>query len=461
MTNKHTFLKTLGLWDATAIVAGSMIGSGIFLVSSDIARQVDSAYLLLVVWFVAGLMTVSGALCYGEYAASLPHAGGQYVYLKKVWGNITGFLYGWTLFLVIQTGTLAAVAVAFAKFFKPFCPYISSDIIVLEFLNISISTQQLFAISLLVLLTIINSKGIKMGAIIQNVFTSTKIIALIGLILCGLFLGLNLESIQTNFAQGFEIPKIDISPLSLIAVALVGALFSSDAWNNVTFIASEVKDTAKNLPRALILGTGTVILLYFLTNLIFLLVLPISGIQNAIEDNVGNAVMSSILGGGEILISIIILISIFGCANGMTLAGARVYYAMANDGLFFKRLSEINPTTKTPQNSLALQCLWASILVLSGSYLQLLDYVIFAALLFYILTVGGLFRFRSKYPDLERPYKTLFYPFLPIFYCVLAIFVAINLLIFKPVYTWAGLLIVLSGIPVYFIWKKIRSKDTV
>ena len=448
--NSTNFKKTLNLFDAVTIVAGSMIGSGVFIVSADISRNVQSAWLLLLVWLIAGIMTILGALCYGEFAASMPEAGGQYVYLKKIWGEFVGFLYGWTLFLVIQTGIIAAVAVAFAKFLGVLIPGIGASRVLISWHGFGISSQQLAAISLIALLTIINARGVKFGALIQNIFTSTKVIALLGIILCGLLFGINFHIIHLNFSHIFN-ATTSISPFAAISIALVGALFSSDSWNNVTFVAAEIKNPEKNLPRALLLGTGMVIFLYLLVNLAYLFVLSLSQIQHAPDDIVGAAFMEAILGNpGKI---IIFIISAIGCINGSLLAGARVFYAMAKDGLFFKKLAILDSKANVPVNALIIEASWASLLVMSGSYMQLLDYVIFAALLFYILTISGLFIFRKKFPYVSRPYKTIGYPYSPIIYCILAFIVMINLLIYKPDYSWAGLLIVLTGIPVYFIWK--------
>ena len=459
--NSTNFNKTLNLFDAVAIVAGSMIGSGVFIVSADILRQVKSSWLLLLVWIIAGLMTILGALCYGEYAASIPEAGGQYIYLKKVWGKLVGFLYGWTLFLVIQTGTIAAVSVAFAKFLGVLLPGVSASNILIRWHGFGISTEQLAAICLIALLAFINSRGVKAGALVQNLFTSTKVIALTALILAGFLLGINFHIIHLNFSHAF-ITATTISPFTAVSVALVGALFSLDSWNNVTFVAAEIKKPEKNLPKALILGTGMVICLYLLLNLAYLFVLSIPQIQYAHDDIVGAAFMSAILGEmGKLVISVIILISAIGCVNGIILAGSRVFYAMANDGLFFKKLGILDPKTNVPLNALIIECIWASMLVMSGSYMQLLEYVIFAALLFYILTVSGLFIFRKKFPDIPRPYKAIGYPYSPIIYCILAFIVTLNLLIYKPAFSWIGLCLVLTGIPVYFVWNKIRQLNKV
>lgn len=447
------FKRELNLLDATSIVAGSMVGSGIFIVSADIARQVGNAWLLLLVWLVSAVITTMAALCYGEYAAAMPEAGGQYIYLKKVWGKLVGFLYGWVLFLVIQTGTVAAVAVAFAKFLSILFPQIASDVPVIG----GISQIQLIAIGLVSFLTYINTQGVKIGAIVQTLFTSTKMVALVGLVICGLFFGLNADVMMNNFEMS-SIP-LNMNVFSIVAVAMVGALFSSDAWFNVTFIASEIKNPKKNLPLSLVLGVGGVCLIYFLINLMYTGVLSLDAIQTAQADIVGATFFDAMFGNvGKVIISIIILISAFGCANGILLSGARVYWAMARDGLFFEKLGVIDSKTNVPVNALVIQGVWTCLLVLSGSYSDLLDYVIFAALLFYIMTIGGLFLFRKKFPDMERPYKTLWYPFLPAFYCVVAGFIAVNLIIFKPVYSLAGLGLLLLGVPVYYL-KSLHQKD--
>lgn len=459
--NVKNFVRTLNLFDATSLVAGAMIGSGIFIVSAQIARDVQSASLLLLVWLLAGVMTILAALCYGEFAASWPDAGGQYVYIKKIWGEITGFVYGWSLFLVIQTGTIAAVAIAFAKFFGILFPVVSSSYILINLFGISISTQQLVAISVLVIITGINARGLKDASLTQNIFTVAKVLALLGIILCGIFFGIKADVINLNFANALTVPSLNISPIAAVGVAMVGAIFSSDAWNNVTFIAGEIKKPERNLPLALFLGTGLVVLLYLCTNLIYLFVLPLSAIQTASEDIVGATLMQAIFGNpGQNIMAIIILISAFGCLNGMILAGARVYYAMAKDGLFFKKLAMLGNKSKVPENSLYLQCIWASILVMSGSYSALLEYEICTALLFYIITVGGIFVCRKKYPNIPRPYKAVGYPFFPILYCTIALFVVVTLLIYRPETTWPGFIIVLTGIPVYFFWKK-KSKTII
>lgn len=458
--NSKNFAKTLNLFDAVAIVAGAMIGSGIFIVSSDIAKDVQSTGLLLLVWFIAGIMTLIGALSYGEFAASLPEAGGQYVYIRKVWGEISGFLYGWTLFLVIQTGSIAAVSIAFAKFLGILFPIVSASNHLFNLYNFSISSQQLVAIILIIFLTGINLQSVTLASRIQNTVTVTNILALSGIIICGLLIGLNPEVISGNLSTAFTLPQLDTNIYSIVGIGLVGSLFAFDGWNNLTFIAAEIKNTERNLPLALLFGTGIVVVLYFLTNLIYLSALSLNDIQNAHNGIVGATFMQSLFGTyGKVIISVIILIAAFGCVNSMVLAGPRVFYAMAKDGLFFKKLANLGEKSNVPENSLFLQCFWSIVLVMSGSFSQLLDYLIFASLLFYIMTIGGLFIFRKKYPDIPRPYKAIGYPYLPIIYCAIGVFIEINLLIYKPLYTWPGLIIVLTGIPVYYFWKKFSKVD--
>jgi len=452
--------KTLGLMDAISVVSGSMIGSGIFIVSSDIASRVHSTYLLLMIWLIAGIMTIFGAMSYGELAASIPETGGQYVFLKKLWGKLIGFLYGWTFFLVIQSGVIAAVSVAFAKFLGIIVPVVDSTHYLFKFGWLKFSTEQFVAILIILLITHINTKGVKYGVILQNIFTVAKIASLLGVIFCGLFIGFKPEIFGANFSNFWVIPTYDMNVFSLVAITLVGALFSADAWVNLTFIASEIKKPEKNLPLALFLGTLIVIVLYLLTNFAYLSVLPLAQIINTGGDIVAASMMSSIFGSyGTVIISIIILISAFGCINGNVLAGARVLYAMADDGVFFQKLSILDEKTDAPVNALMLQAFWACCLVLSGSFSQLLDYIMFAALLFYILTVGSVFILRKKHPEIPTPYKVPLYPYLPAMYCFMAAFVSLNLLIYKPAYTWPGLIIVFSGIPVYYGWR-IFKKNT-
>jgi basic amino acid/polyamine antiporter, APA family len=495
-------VKGLGLTSATMLVMGSMIGSGIFIVSSEISREVNSPALLIAAWVVTGFMTIVGALSYGELAAMMPRAGGQYVYLREALGPLWGFLYGWTLFLVIQTGTIAAVGVAFGKFLGIFVPSISSSNWVLHFwkvppirigpmvlgnMDVGLNTQNLVAILIVVALSVINIFGLKTGALIQNVFTFAKVSALLGLGLLGLFIGRNAQALAANFhgnfwnnaglgAQhavqvGVGGPMVLVGTLTILAVAQVGSLFSADAWNNVTFTAGEVKNPNRNLPLSLALGTGVVITLYVVCNFVYLNVLPLDGIPNgatilergikyASEDRVGTAVMTQMFGSaGGLLMAFAILLSSFGCNNGLILAGARVYYAMAKDGLFFRSVAKLHPTYKTPAVSLMVQMVWTCVLCVSGSYGQLLDYIVFAVLVFYILTIVGLFVLRRTHPDAERPYRAIGYPVLPAVYIVMALFIDVVLLRYKPQFTWPGLIIVLLGIPVYFVWSR-RSEGS-
>ena len=490
-------VKGLGLTSATMLVMGSMIGSGIFIVSAEISREVNSPALLIGAWLVTGFMTIVGALCYGELAAMMPRAGGQYVYLRESLGPLWGFLYGWTLFLVIQTGTIAAVGVACGKFLGVFFPSISSSNWIIHFwkvppikigpmvlgnMDVGWNTQNLVAIIVVIVLSVINIFGIRTGAIIQNIFTIAKASALFGLVLLGIFIGRNAQAIAANFhgnfwrnaglgAQhavqvGVGGPTVLVGTLTILAVAQVGSLFSADAWNNVTFTAGEVKNPSRNLPLSLALGTGVVILLYVLCNVIYLNVLPLDGSPNgatilergikyATEDRVATAVMIQMFGSlGGALMAFAILISGFGCDNGLILAGARVYYAMAKDGLFFRNVAKLHPKYKTPSVSLMVQMIWTCVLCLSGSYNQLLDYIIFAVLVFYILTIVGLFVLRRTHPDAPRPYRAIGYPVLPAIYILMALFIDVVLLRYKPQYTWPGLIIVLLGIPVYYLWSR-------
>ena len=501
-THQNTeFVKGLGLTSATTLVMGSMIGSGIFIVSAEISREVNSPALLIGAWLITGFMTIVGALSYGELAAMMPRAGGQYVYLREALGPLWGFLYGWTLFLVIQTGTIAAVGVAFGKFLGVFFPSISSTNWILHFwkappirigpmvlgnMDVGLNTQNLVAILIVVALSVINIFGIRTGALIQNVFTVAKASALFGLVVLGLVIGRNAQALAANFQGHFwknaglgvrhlvEVgvggPTVLVGTLTILAVAQVGSLFSADAWNNVTFTAGEVKRPHRNLPLSLALGTGAVITLYVACNFIYLNVLPLQGspqgatilergIQHATEDRVGTAVMTQMFGPtGGALMAVAILISCFGCNNGLILAGARVYYAMARDGLFFRGAGKLHPSYKTPAVSLMVQMVWTCILCLSGTYGQLLDYIVFAVLVFYILTITGLFVLRRTHPATERPYRAIGYPVLPAIYIVMAIFIDVVLLRYKPQYTWPGLIIVLIGIPVYYLWSRISRE---
>lgn len=554
------FQRRLTLFDATMLIVGSMIGSGIFLVSADIARDVGGSGWLLLVWGIAGLMTILGALAYAELAAMMPHAGGQYVFLREAYSPMWGFLYGWTCFLVIQTGSIAAVGVAFAKFLGVLAPGLGTEnnLVTVPDVNVSlwlpwlgefftmkdftISAGQLVAVGVIVLLTWVNCLGVQEGKTVQNVFTVAKTVALIALIAIGLTLAADWAVWAANwqdpwFAIG-ETAKFDevsrhpvvgwfggdtfLIALMVMGGAMVGALFSADAWNNVTFIAGEVKEPRRNLARSLVLGTGAVIALYLLANVAFLAALPIQGspgvaeqvnayntvidarnrsaalldasddpdaaakaeakraeakeveakrdayladattrdrgIAFAKDDRVGTAVVTLISPTlGAYLMAVAIMISTFGCVNGMTLMGARLYYAMARDGLFFRSVGGLN-SRGVPAAGLILQGFWSILLVFSGSYSQLLDFVIFAVLVFYVLTVVGLFVLRWRMPNAERPVKAWGYPLLPAIYVLLAAAIMVDLLIVKPLYTWPGLVIVLSGIPVYFLWRALGRK---
>lgn len=459
------FQRELGLLDAIAIVAGSMIGSGIFIVSADIARIVQAPGWLLLVWLLAGLMTVIGALAYGELAAMLPKAGGPYVYLREAYSPLLGFLYGWTLFLVIQTGTIAAVAVAFAKFLGVWLPDVSAErfLVWLASGSLSVSTQQGTAIGVVLLLTWINAQGLREGRLIQNIFTVAKVGALGGLILAGLTHPTP-EALAANLRQVWGPETATPAFVMALGGAMVGALFSFDAWTNVTFLAGEVRKPARTLPQSLMLGTGLVLLLYALVNAAYLAVLPLEGtaegvgilargIQHAQDDRVATAVAQVLFGpAGAALVAGLILISTFGCLNGLILAGPRLYYAMAQDGLFFPGAGRLN-AAGVPGGGLWLQAGWAAVLILSGTYSQLLDYVIFAALLFYALTVGALFVLRITRPGWPRPYRALGYPWLPALYLVGATALLVDLLLVKPGFTWPGLVLVLLGIPVYRFWQ--------
>ncbi|HEY2038356.1 MAG TPA: amino acid permease, partial [Edaphobacter sp.] len=486
----------MGLFSATAIVMGSMIGSGIFIVPADMSRLLGSPALLIAAWLVTAVMTIIGALSYGELAAMMPKAGGQYVYLREALGPLWGFLYGWTLFLVIQTGTIAAVGVAFGKFLGVFFPSINTSHwlwhighvpawhvgpMILGNMDLGVNTANLVAIVIIVFLTFLNTRGVKMGAAVQNLFTSAKVLALAAVVLVGLVVR-DSAAIAANFGAGWrnfwagagwhslhasQLGGSEyVGVLTIVAIVQVGSLFSADAWNNVTFTAGEIQNPKRNLPLSLVVGTGVVLLLYVLCNFVFLSVLPLAGdphaatiagrgIQFAAEDRVATAVMERAFAGhGAKLMAAAILISTFGCVNGMLLAGARVYYAMSRDGLFFKSVGRLNERSKTPVNSLWVQCAWTCLLCLSGSYGQLLDYVIFAVLIFYILTIVGLFVLRRTRPEAPRPYRAFGYPVLPGLYIVMAAWICVVLLRYKPQYTWPGLIIVLLGVPVYLVWRR-------
>lgn len=458
------FKPSLGLLDATMIVAGSMIGSGIFIVSADITRNVGSAGWLIAVWLITGFMTLTAALSYGELSAMFPKAGGQYVYLKEAYNPLAGFLYGWSFFAVIQTATIAAVGVAFSKFAGYFIPALelNDNNVLFQILGLKIYTAQIVSILLIVLLTWINTGGIKSGKIIQTVFTVVKLLSLFGLIIFGFLIAAKTEIWNANWqdAWGMKTRNADGSilggvagsaVLGAIAASMVGSIFSSDAWNNITFIAGEVRNPKRNIGLSLFFGTLIVTLIYVAANLMYISVLPLSDIASAPQDRVAVSASKAIFGNiGTYVIAIMIMISTFGCNNGLILAGARVYYTMAKDGLFFKKTGTLNKNN-VPEFALWIQCLVASILCLSGKYGDLLDMISFVVVLFYALTIAGIFILRKKMPNAERPYKAFGYPILPAIYIMMAIVFCVLLIFYKPTYAGWGLSIVLAGIPIYYI----------
>jgi APA family basic amino acid/polyamine antiporter len=527
-----SFQQRLGLFDATMLIVGTMIGSGIFIVSADMARDLGSSGWLLAAWLLTALMTILGALSYTELAAMMPHAGGQYVYLREAYSPLWGFLYGWTCFLVIQTGSIAAVGVAFAKYLGVLVPSLGTDNMLWEVKNLNIDLQvyvpwlgekvsffkrdsfgisagQFVAVAIIAFLTLLNCRGVQEGKVVQNLFTVAKTLALIVLIVVGLTVAANAQAIAANTADLWngiyqterfgDVSKLaaGLSGLAIVMVvggAMVGSLFAADAWNNITFTAGEVKDPRRNLPLSLMLGVGLVLVLYLLANVAYLTALPVRGdaalaeelqaqakaattpeareavdkryleataklgIDHARDDRVATATMQLAAPRvGVPFMAVAIMISTFGCINGMILMGARLYYAMARDRLFFQSVGTLN-ARGVPQMGLLAQGLWTILLVFSGSYGDLLDYVIFAVLVFYVLTVSGLFILRRTRPDAERPYKAWGYPVLPALYVFLCAVVMLDLLIVKPTYTWPGLLIVLAGIPVYFVWRLRASR---
>jgi len=489
MKQEEKFVRGLGLFDSTMIVAGAMIGSGIFIVSAEISRQVGAPGWLLVVWLITGLLTLIGAVSYGELAAMMPKAGGQYVYLREAFSPMWGFLYGWTLFLVIQTGTIAAVAVGFARYLGVLWPAISESNYIIAPIHlssgyaISLSTTQLIGILMIALLTWMNTRGLKVGKLVQNIFTVTKTGTLIALIALGVTVGYQAVAANANFGDlwtargslqdvGAGLTATTAFGLFVaICVAQTNSLFSADAWNNITFTAGEVKDPRRNIPLSLSLGATLVIGLYLLANIAYLTTLPLGAIQQAPSDRVASATADVIFPGyGAVIMAVAIMISTFGCTNGLILAGARAYYAMAQDGLFFRPAGELNRNA-VPAWGLVIQGVWAVILVLprtvrpDGSYgnlySNLLDYVISAALIFYILTIAGIYALRRKQPDAERPYKAFGYPVVPALYIIGAAVILVVLFIYKTATTWPGLLIILSGAPVYLLWRVRAQKRAV
>ena len=471
-TQQSNFKPSLGLFDSTMIVAGSMIGSGIFIVSADMLKDMGSAGWLLAAWLITGFMTLTAALSYGELSAMYPKAGGQYVYLKAAYNPFIGFLYGWSFFAVIQTGTIAAVAVAFAKFAGYFFPALAwEEVNTFSILGLKIHYAQLVAIVLIICLTLINTRGIQSGKLIQTFFTSAKLLSLFGLIIAG-FIAFNWEIwsanwqnpwvmqhlTKTNGSINFE-PLLIGSALGAMASAMVGSIFSSDAWNNVTFIAGEIKNPQKNIGLSLFLGTLIVTVIYILMNVVYLATVPLHELAFAKDNRLALSASEAIFGSsGTIIIAIMIMVSTFGCNNGLVLAGARVYYTMAKDQLFFKKAGTLNKNI-VPEWALWIQCAMACILCLSGRYGDLLDMVSFIVVIFYVLTIAGIFILRKKYPDADRPYKAFGYPFLPIIYMVMGVSFCGLLIFYKPQFTWPGLIITLIGIPLYYL--AVRNKNSV
>ncbi len=474
--------KSLNLFDTTLLVAGSMIGSGIFIVSADIARSVGSAGWLLVVWILSGVLTLFAALSYGELASMMPQAGGQFVYIKKAFGDLVAFVYGWTVFLVIQTGVIAAVAVAFAKFTGVFIPFFEEGNTIIQIVNFKITSAQLLAIAIIALLTFINTRGIENGKAIQRVFTSAKLIALFTLIIVGVYYGFTSDVFSNNMTNAWDaktyLPTENFNdnqflPISLsgmalvsaIGVAMLGSLFSSDAWNNVTFIAGEVENPKRNIPLGLFFGVSIVTVIYVLANVAYLCLLPLQGniggttvieqgIMFAQKDRVGTAALFVVFGDvAKYLMAALIMVSTFGCNNGLILAGSRLFQSMAKEGLFFKSTAKLNKYD-VPANALFLQGIWASLLCLSGSYGDLLDYCTFSSLLFYIITIAAIFVLRKKLPNAERPYKAFGYPVIPALYIIITSLICIDLLVYKTFNCGMGLVIIALGIPVYFLFKQ-------
>ena len=494
--NEPGFVRAIGLFDGTMIVVGSMIGSGIFIVAADISRQTGSAGGLLLTWIITGLLTISAALSYGELAALFPHAGGQYVYLREAYSPLWGFLYGWTLFLVIQTGTIAAVAVGFARYLGVLWPSISPNVWIVHPIAlgskyaISLSIQQLVGVLMIVFLTFINTLGVRLGKLIQNVFTSAKTLSLLGLIFLGIFVGRNAGAITENFSHFWTIrnpqpiepganflrsfvPIVSAASGAFglfvaFGVAQVGSLFSADAWNNIGFTAAEVKNPKRDVALSMAFGTIIVITLYCLANLAYLCTLPLVQIQSAPDDRVASAALNAIFGPpGAMIMAVAIIVSTFGCNNGLILAGARVYYAMARDGLFFRSTGRLNKRG-VPGTALVYQGIWIAVLILlrtrhvdaagmvtyGNLYSDLLDYVVFSVLIFYVLTIAGIFVLRAKRPDAERPYRAFGYPIVPLLYIVSALAIMFVLLLYRTQTAWPGLVIVLLGVPVYLLWSR-------
>lgn len=468
MNETTSFKSSLRLIDATMLVAGSMIGSGIFIVSADISRNVGSSGWLVVVWLITGFMTLTAALSYGELSAMYPRAGGQYVYLREAYNPLVSFMYGWSFFTVIQTATIAAVGVAFAKFTAYIFPVFSEDSVTADLGVLQISPAQLLSILLIVCLTYINTRGVNSGKIIQTVFTLTKLLSLLGLIVFGLLV-LKTDVWRANLTNIWDLHRLDadgsigqyttVAALGAIASSMVGSIFSSDSWNNVTFIAGEIKNPKRNIGLSLALGTLIVTVIYILTNIVYLGVLPMQEIASSERDRVAVSASHVIFGGaGTAIIAVMIMISTFGCNNGIIMSGARVYYSMAKDGLFIKRVGDLNKNS-VPSFALWLQCIIASLWSLSGRYGDLLDMISFVVVVFYMLTIIGIFILRRKKPMIDRPYKAFGYPVLPILYVLMGFAFCTLLIIYKPHYTWPGLIITLSGVPVYYFLLRLERRS--
>lgn len=451
--------RTLNLKDSISVVVGSMVGCGIFIVSADIARMVDNAWFLILVWIIAGLFSLSGAIAYAEPVLNIKEDGGQYIFLKKMFNDLIAFLYGWTLLLVIQTATIAAVCIAVGKFLGILFPFIASDNFLVNLGFLKLSTQQLSAFFVCIVLTLINSKGIKYGVLTQNIFTVTKVLSIVGIIVFGIFFGCNYDVISTNFVNTLSFSDFNFNNFEIISAATVGAIFAMVTWNNITFISAEVKEPEKNIPQALFWGVVIVMVLYLLINLLYVFSIPLEQIKTAPEDVVAVVLMQNITGAlGEIIIALIIMISACGSANGLIMTGARVYYQMAKDNLLFSKLSKIDEKTKAPVNSLILQCLWASFFILfCGNYSELLDYVIYAALIFYVLTAAGIFVYRIRNKETIKNKINSFYA---IFFIAVGSYILYAITVHKFANSMKALLIILAGVPVYGIWQKIRLQKT-
>ena len=451
--------RTLNLKDSISVVVGSMVGCGIFIVSADIARQVETAFLLLIVWLLAGLFSLSGAIAYAEPVLNIKEDGGQYMFLKKMFNDLTAFLYGWSLLLVIQTATIGAVCIAVGKFLGIIFPQISSTNYLIETSFFSFSTQQLCALIICCLLTYINSRGIKYGVITQNIFTITKVLSIVGVIVFGIFLGCNIDVITENFPYLLKLSDFSFPTLEVISTATVGAIFAMVTWNNITFISAEVKEPEKNIPQALLWGVLIVMILYLLINILYVFSIPIEQIKTAPEDIVAVVLMQNITGTiGKIIIAIIILISACGSANGLIMTGARVYYQMAKDGLLFNKLAIVNNKTNVPENSLLLQCIWSSVFIIfCGNYIELLDYVIYADLIFYVLTAIEIFIYRIKNKEtIKNKVNSIF----GVFFIIIGSFIIYSLTIHKFENSIKTIIIIATGIPIYYAWKKSKFSRT-